>query len=137
MARMDAPPKPIVRLIQGRLQPVGAYDAEVLDSALPGSEFELAAISKRYPPRNAAYWAGLGAAVKATDAWPTSKHLHDDLKRLCGYVDWYLNPLTGREEMRVQSAAFDKMNEAEFRAYFQLAQMRFAEKMGFDPWRQR
>ena len=73
-------------------------------------------------------------AVKATDAWPTPDHLHQDLKRLCGYVDWYANPLTGRDEMRVQSTAFAKMSEAEFALYFRMAQMRFTEKMGFDPW---
>ncbi|WP_155774100.1 hypothetical protein [Rhodovulum sp. MB263] len=66
--------------------------------------------------------------------WPTTRHLHDDLKRLCGYVDVYHNPLTGRDEVRVQSTAFDKMGESEFAAYFRLAQMRFAQQMGFDPW---
>ena len=70
----------------------------------------------------------------ALDAWPTPDHLHQDLKRLCGYVDWYANPLTGRDEMRVQSTAFAKMSEAEFALYFRMAQMRFTEKMGFDPW---
>lgn len=84
--------------------------------------------------RNAAYWAGLNEAVKATDAWPSASHLHNDLKRLCGYVDTYHNPLTGRDEIRVQSTGFDKMSEAEFAAYFQLAQMKFIAAMGFDPW---
>lgn len=88
----------------------------------------------RSQPRNSAYWAGVGAAVKATDAWPTPMHLHNDLKRLCGYVEVYHNPFTGRDEIRVQSAAFDKMTESEFAAYFRLAQMKFISAMGFDPW---
>lgn len=134
MARMDAPPKPMVKKFAGRLMAISGFDAEALDAFPDGTEFDLTPKTKRSLPRNAAYWAGLGAAVKATDAWPTVKHLHDDLKRLCGYVDVYHNPLTGRDEVRVQSAAFDKMSEAEFRVYFQMAQMRFSQMMGFDPW---
>ena len=88
----------------------------------------------RTQPRNGAYWAGLHTAVDATDAWPTTGRLHNDLKELCGYVENYTNPLTGERKLIVQSTAFDKMNESEFAAYFRLAQMKFIARMGFDPW---
>jgi len=83
-----------------------------------------------------AYWDELPVACKGCEAWPTASHLHDQLKKLCGYVESYYNPLTGNEEIRVQSTAFDKMSEADFKAYFRLAQERFIAIMGFDPWAQ-
>lgn len=116
---------------------IAAYDkfsAGILDGLVMGQVLTCKLRKGRALDRNAAYWAGLGVAVKATDAWPTARHLHDDLKRLCGYVDVYHNPLTGRDEVRVQSTAFDKMHESEFAQYFRLAQMKFIAKMGFDPW---
>nr|WP_237401372.1 hypothetical protein [Rhodovulum sulfidophilum] len=48
--------------------------------------------------------------------------------RVCGYVDADHNPLTGRDEVRVQSTAFNRMGESEFAAYFRLAQMRFCDR---------
>lgn len=121
--------------------PIGikAYDrlsAEKISGLVVGQVLTCTLRKGRTLPRNAAYWAGLHTAVKATDAWPTPSHLHNDLKRLCGYVDVYHNPLTMRDEVRVQSTAFDKMPESEFAAFFKLAQMRFIQIMGFDPWKQ-
>jgi hypothetical protein len=51
-------------------------------------------------------------------------------------VDVYHSPLTGRDEVRVQSTTFDAMSESEFAAYFRLAQMKFINAMGFDAWNQ-
>jgi hypothetical protein len=130
---LNPPPILMQKTPQGWM-PYGAHSAAMLDDLVMGQVMTCQPRKGRTLPRNAAYWAGLQAAVKATDAWPTPEHLHNDLKRLCGYVDVYHNPLTGRDEVRVQSTAFNKMSESEFAAYFRLAQLRFAEKMGFDPW---
>lgn len=130
----DAPPAILVQKCPHGLMPYGAHSAPMLDDLLMGQVLTCKPRRGRTLPRNGAYWAGLSAAVKATDAWPTAEHLHDDLKRLCGYVDYYHNPLTGREEIRPQSTAFDKMSESEFAQFFRLAQTRFIAKMGFDPW---
>ena len=130
----DTPPAILIQRCPDGLRAYNPLSRDML-SALPIGQVLTAKPRKgRTLERNAAYWAGLHQAVAATDTWPTPSHLHADLKRLCGYVDHYHNPLTGREEIRVQSTAFDKMGEAEFAAFFRLAQAKFITAMGFDPW---
>lgn len=130
----DKPPAILIQKCPGGLLPYGIHSGPMLDDLGFGQVLTCTPRKGRTRERNAAYWAGLGVAVKATDAWPTAKHLHDDLKRLCGYVDTYHNPLTGRDEVRVQSTAFDQMPESEFAQYFRLAQMKFIGRLGYDPW---
>ena len=131
---MDKPPSILIQKCPDGLKPYGIHSAPMLDDLIVGQVLTCTPRKGRTVPRNAAYWAGLNAAVKASDAWPTAQHLHDDLKRLCGYVDFYHNPLTGRDEIRPQSTAFAKMGESEFALFFRLAQTRFIGRMGFDPW---
>lgn len=130
----DAPPPILMQKAPRGWQPYGPHSGAMLDELPNGQVVTVKPRKGRTLPRNSAYWVGLQNAVEATDAWPTAKHLHDDLKRLCGYVDSYHNPLTGMDEIRVQSTAFDKMTEAEFATYFRQAQARFIETLGFDPW---
>ena len=131
---MDKEPPILLQKCPDGFRPYGAPSAGLCDALVSGQVLTCAPRKGRTLPRNAAYWVGLQKAVAATDAWPTARHLHEDMKRLCGYVDYYHNPLTGRDEIRVQSAAFDKMTESEFAQFFALAQTRFLAKMGFDPW---
>lgn len=132
----DKAPDMLLQITPSGIMPYALHSDAMLAGLPMGQVLTATPRKGRTVPRNSAYWAGLQTAVRATDAWPTPEHLHQDLKRLCGYVDWYANPLTGRDEMRVQSTAFAKMSEAEFALYFRMAQMRFTEKMGFDPWAQ-
>ena len=130
----DTPPPILIQKTPDGLMPYDRLSAVTIGDMVNGQVFTAKPRKGRTLPRNGAYWAGLHAAVEATDAWPTATHLHTDLKRLCGYVDVYHNPLTGRDEVRVQSTAFDKMGESEFAAYFRLAQAKFTAAMGFDAW---
>jgi hypothetical protein len=130
----DKPPPTLIQKTPDGLLPYDRLSADAIVEAVNGQVFTVKARKGRTQNRNAAYWVGLSVAVKATDAWPTPDHLHNDLKRLCGYVDVYHNPLTGRDEVRVQSTAFNRMSETEFAAYFRLAQAKFIAAMGFDPW---
>lgn len=130
----DKPPSILIQKCPAGLLPYDRLSEEAIGDAVNGQVFACKPRKGRTYERNGAYWVGLGVAVKATEAWPTTGHLHNDLKRLCGYVDVYHNPLTGHDEVRVQSTAFDKMNESEFAAYFKLAQAKFISAMGFDPW---
>ena len=131
----DAPPPILMQKCPDGWQPYGGHSVPMLDELVIGQVVTVKPRKGRTLPRNGAYWVGLHKAVDATDAWPTATHLHADLKRLTGYVDIYHNPLTGRDEIRPQSTAFDKMSESEFAAYFRLAQMKFISAMGFDPWK--
>jgi len=132
----DKPPPILVQKTPDGILPYDRHSAEAIAEAVNGQVFTAKMRKGRRTDRNAVYWIGLGNAVRATDAWPTAEHLHRDLKRLCGYVEVYHNPLTGNDEVRIQSTAFDRMGESEFAAYFRLAQQRFISKMGFDPWEQ-
>lgn len=130
----DTPPPILIQKCPTGLMPYDRLSAEAIGDLVNGQVFTCKPRKGRTIPRNAAYWAGLKVAIDATEAWPTTGHLHTDLKRLCGYVDVYHNPLTGKDEVRVQSTAFDKMSENEFAAYFRLAQAKFIARMGFDAW---
>ncbi len=134
MNGFDTPPPILAQKCPAGIRAYGILSGETIDAMPMGQVFTLTPRKGRTLPRNGAYWAGLHTAVKATDAWPTKEHLHDDLKRLCGYVDIYHNPLTGRDEIRPQSTAFNAMPESEFAHYFRLAQAKFIAVMGFDPW---
>lgn len=130
----DKAPDILMQKCPGGWKPYGVHSPAMVDDLPVGQVAKLIPRKGRTIPRNAAYWAGLRVAIEATDAWPTTSHLHTSLKMLCGYVDVVHNPLTGRDEVRAQSTAFDKMSEAEFAAFFRLAQLKFTERMGFDPW---
>ena len=66
MARMDAPPKPMVRKFAGRLMAVSGFDAEALDRFPDGTEFDLSPKTRRSLPHHRTYWRALDKAVKAT-----------------------------------------------------------------------
>ena len=131
---MDKQPPILLQICPDGIKPYDRLSGLQMGKLINGQVMTATPRKGRTHPRNGAYWAGLHNAVETTSAWPTEKHLHEDLKRLCGYVDFYHNPLTGREEIRPQSTAFDKMSEAEFAQFFRLAQMKFIGRMGFDPW---
>ncbi|WP_420003225.1 hypothetical protein [Arenibacterium sp. LLYu02] len=131
---MDKAPDILLLKTSDGLQAYGAHSAPALDALVIGQVLTVKPRKGRRLPRNAAYWAGLHSAIENCDVWPTPGRLHDDLKKYCGYVDEYFSPLTDNWEIRVQSTAFDKMNESEFAAYFRKAQQRFITEMGFDPW---
>lgn len=131
---MDKHPPILLQVCPDGIKPYDRLSGLQMGGLIVGQVLTATPRKGRTKDRNAAYWAGLHTAIAATDAWPTTRHLHDDLKRLCGYVDTYHNPLTGRDEIRVQSTSFDRMTESEFAAFFRLAQMKFTAKMGFDPW---
>ena len=131
---MDKAPDILLIKSAGGLMAYGPHSAPALDALVTGQVLAAKPRKSRGLPRNSAYWAGLHTAIESCEVWPTAARLHDDLKKYCGYVDEYFSPLTGQWEIRVQSTAFDKMNESEFADYFRKAQQRFISEMGFDPW---
>ena len=130
----DKPPAILIQKCPQGLLPYGIHSGPMLDDLLIGQVMTATPRKGRTQERNGAYWAGLHTAIKATDAWSRPTQLHDSLKRLCGYVEHYYDPLTGKEDIRVQSTSFDKMGESEFALFFRLAQHRFIGAMGFDAW---
>lgn len=129
----DKPPKPIIQKMAHGYMPATAFDEECLDGFPQGTQFELTPTSKRTHRHLGTYWGALGRVVKATGKWPTSAHLHDELKYACGYrreiIDWE----TGEVHTVLDSIAFDAMTHAEFKEYFDKAMETLAENVGFDP----
>lgn len=128
----DKRPLPMVVLTANGIQPVTAYDAECLSNIKHGQVFDLKAHSKRSNPQLRLYWQALSNVVKATGKWPTSEHLHRELKMACGYVDNIID-WGGKVHTIPDSIAFAKMNHDEFRIYFDTAIAKMAERVGFDP----
>lgn len=131
MAKREKP-SIIVRKTPRGLSPVSAYDAENLIGLPMGSEFRLVALAKRSLPQHRTYWKALSEVVKATDRWPTPEHLHDALKRACGYVTT-TQGLNGRPYTVTDSTSFEAMSPDEFKAYMDRAMAMLADAVGFDP----
>jgi len=115
----DKPPPPIVRLGGGRLSPVTAWDAELLDRFASGTEFDLVARTKRSNPHHRMYWAQLGQIVKATESYPTSKNMHDWVKIELGYTTPVCNPNGKVIAVIPDSTAFDEMDQATFNGFYE------------------
>ncbi len=122
-----------VQLSNGRLVPVSQYDAERMEDYAQGALFNLSSTKQRSNPQHNMYWSILRRVAKATGKWPTEHHLHDELKIACGYVRIKLSALNGELVNIPDSISFDKMNQAEFFKYFELAMKKLAEGIGYDP----
>lgn len=127
--------KPTVQVYKrdGQLMPVSPYDAEEMEQFQDGQLFDLSSTSKRSDPHHKLYWATLGDVVKATGLWPTSQHLHDDLKMLAGYYRTVVNGISGGVYYVPDSTAYKAMDQREFGQYFEAAMQRLAERIGYDP----
>jgi hypothetical protein len=129
----DKPPPPIVRLGGGKLSPVTAWDAELLDRFAGGTEFDLVARTKRSNPQNALYWRTLSAVCEATGKWSRPEALHVALKVELGYVEPLMG-LDGRiKGMIPDSTSFAAMSHEDFRVFFDKAMEVLAKAVGTDP----
>lgn len=128
----DRAPRPIVRLTGGRLSPVSAWDAELLDGLPNGTEFGLVPRTKRSKPHNGMYWVQLGLIVKATEAFATADHMHTWIKVKLGYTAPIFGPKGEVVGMSVDSAAFDKMDQSAFSLFYMKACALIAREMGID-----
>lgn len=132
MTRRDKPPAPIVRLDGGRLAPVAAWDAELISAYHNGTEFDLVARTKRSTPHHRMYWGQLAQLVKATDAYPTSKHMHNWVKIELGYTEPVCSPSGKVIAVIADSTAFDKMDQATFNGFYERFAELIAREMGID-----
>lgn len=132
MAKRDKRPAPIVRKELRGLSPVDAFFAESIDADPIGTEYDLVKRTKRSNPQNSLYWVTLNHVVQATEIWPTPEHLHDALKRACGFLTVNYD-LHGKEFITTDSTAFDAMSPDEFKFYFDRAMEKLSATVGFDP----
>tara|TARA_R110000765_G_C18945042_1_gene608002 strand:+ start:1457 stop:1858 length:402 start_codon:yes stop_codon:yes gene_type:complete len=126
-------PKIQVELRDGKLMPVSQHDAERLSDCKSRQLFNLSLTGTRSNPHHNLYWSILKTACESTGMWPTSKHLHHELKLVCGYYKTTISPLTLSIVRHVDSTDFSAMTQAEFMIYFELAMSKLSEAVGYDP----
>ncbi len=129
----DKKPTPIVKLTQGGIRPLDAMDAQEISADPQGTTYDLVKRSKRSWKQLRTYWKALGLVVANDDRWPTSEHLHDDLKLSCGYVRKAVDLKTGEVKEIVDSVAIDAMKQTEFNEYMKIALAFLADDIGYDP----
>ena len=118
-------------------RPFGIVPADTLSedkmAEMPiGTLIELKPKRGRSLPQMNLYWAVLAEVVKATDAWATSRHLHDAILMDLGYRS-VIQRLDGKKYWIPDSIAFSNMKQDEFNEYTDKAFARLAEVVGFDP----
>ena len=130
---MSEKPRITIRLKHdGEFEPVTAYDAEQLAQSSGGQLFSLLPISDRSPEHHKLYWSILGNVCTATGKWPTSEHLHRELKMACGYYQTVVSEFGGIYYLP-DTIAVKKMNQKEFNQFFEVAMSKLTEAIGVDP----
>lgn len=109
-------------------------DLELLEAHPEGVDLEVNIKRRRSHPQLKKYWAGLSRIVKATEKWPTAKHLHDAIKLELGYVT-PVYKFNGTRIYMPDSIALDEMDQAEFNEFFERATKLLIETFGIDPTR--
>lgn len=134
MSKEKQPQVKLVKTAKG-LSPTTAYDFEMLEKMAIGQEFDLIPDKRRSSKHTRTYWLALHRVVQATGRWPTAEHLHDELKLACGFYRTCVNLNTSQTMLVVDSIAFNKMSQQEFKVYMDSAMQKLSEAIGFDPLR--
>jgi len=116
------PDKPIYgfRRHGNTLVPDMEFDLRALDGVANGELVRVEVKEFRSAARNRAYWKMLSEVISATDCALSPERLHEVLKLETGVVD--LIRLPGGMTVAIPgSISFDKMDEAEFIAFFERA----------------
>ena len=105
----------------GFLVPITADDAMLLEDFPRNSLFSLKPTKKRSHPMINMYWATLRKVCRATDRWPSVKHLHREIKIINGY---YTKAIINGDVYTIpDSVAFDAMTQDEFNLFFERAML--------------
>lgn len=112
--------------------PEMAMDADLMADIPYAKRMKVSVSFPRNRKRDGLYWAVLREVVRATERWPSDKHLHEDLLITLGY--WVkVVSLSGDIRLMRDSTAHDKMTDPEFSAYFNRAMALLAQEIGYDP----
>lgn len=114
------------------LVPASAFDAELLDRYSLSAEVEVTVKQRCSLPQQRLYWSILHAIVEATDAYPNAEYLHEAIKDELGYVH-HVRRIDGQTIRIPDSTAFAKMDQAEFKVFFDRAMELLARLIGSDP----
>lgn len=121
-----------MRVVGNTLSPTSSMDADMLAELPKGVDLEIQVKHrKRSLPQLRAYWAGLHEFVKATEAFPSAEYAHDAIKLHLGFVK-RLARIDGGVSLIPDSAAFDAMDNLEFKSFLDRAQRLVLEAYGVD-----
>ena len=126
--------KPIIimRRKGSTLVPASAFDDEMLCELETGKDVEVTFRQRRSNEQLRLYFAMLKKVNDATDAYPTFYKLHEAIKFDLRFVTRAMS-LKGAEFYSVDSVAFEKMDAAAFKVFFDKAVELLASTYGFDP----
>ncbi|MGU9981524.1 DUF1367 family protein [Phreatobacter sp. HK31-P] len=122
-ARKRDPEDPPIMMRVGlgpRLEPSTPFDQERLAGYGFGREVQVWIWQSRSAPHLNLYWACLGSAVRNSSDWMNVKQLHKAIKVGLGYVE-RIRLLDGTEIKEPASIALDRMDQAEFKQFFDAA----------------
>lgn len=100
------------------LTPASPVDAEALESYPQGKRLKVRITQPRNLQQHKLYWAALQLVRDNLDDAPPLDTLHDAIKVKLGYVRT-MTFKDGTEAVVPLSIAFDKMDQAEFRGFFE------------------
>ncbi|MBW3095677.1 DUF1367 family protein [Pseudohoeflea coraliihabitans] len=126
--------KPVYGFIRkgNALVPEMDMDLHALDGVKQGQLVKVEVKNFRHGKKHRLYWQTLHKVVEATECAPTARHLHEALKMELGFhVPVRLK--SGMTILVPDSTAFDKMDEAEFTAFFENAIRHMSMAFGIDP----
>lgn len=99
------------------LLPLARFDGAAITGFREGAVLKCELSESRSLPRHRLYWAVLTAVVQATGKWPNAEALHHALKIHLGAVE-EIASVRGEILIRPKSTSFGKMDEREFREFF-------------------
>lgn len=126
------PEKPVYAFIRkgNALYPELDFDARALDGIANGQRVRIEVKEFRNAARARAYWAMLGDVIDATGCNLSPERLHEVVKLETGCIELVQLP-NGMKVALPGSIAFDKMQEAEFVAFFNAAEEWLAATYGY------
>ncbi|SDQ98510.1 Protein of unknown function [Rhizobiales bacterium GAS113] len=104
------------------LWPRARFDLALLGKFRRDVPLEAEIKERRSLPRHRLYWAVLQAVVDATGKWTSAEIMHEAVKMHLGYFEMVAD-LNGELRSRPKSTSFGKMDEVEFREYFNAAML--------------
>jgi hypothetical protein len=115
-------------------EPVAEFDVEAMERYAIGSTVEVSVRQRRSSPHHRLYWSVLSKVVENCEDWSSAEQLHDAIKLQLGYTE-RMKTIDGRIAWCASSTAFGRMDQGEFRVFFDHAMGAISEFVlpGVDP----
>ena len=104
----------------GNFEPYSAFDRRLIDDLPANVRLKAKITQTRSVPHSSLYWVILGKVVENQSCFPSADVLHEAIKDRLGYSTDYEFPDGYKFKYR-GSVAFNKMDQAEYKIYFDKA----------------